>query len=345
MRFPVFFAALLAVAAPVAAKPAMSRNEAPAPEIAADAADVAAATTAYGQMIIRVSEVQAPVQQEMAGLQVEWQAILQGNRADTGSFRRRVAAIQDRIDRANAQLEALELPDVSALGLEGELEPPALVAEMVRVNREMRGVVGGFNRVLDAIEANDTTAAITELAQMMEGLRLVFESQAVTQRASMAVMIRENASWDLANIELLFIRLGARLFAAATPGLRGAPDPALAGDLLEIAAELEATAEAGEAKLDHEIAESDAARRTPRNGRPAEVDEVLGRVSATLEAGRGSFTLGRRLAGQLRSGVSRLGGGRVDMQVLVELTGAMREARAEFDRITIATGQAMSTGR
>lgn len=343
MRFILLTMAALAWSSPVAAKPTLFETEQAAPVAGADPAQYADAMRAYGEWIVRLGEAQAPLQAHLNGLHGEWQAVLRSRRpADIQRFREHIAEALSRVDAAHDALSSLPSPDVSLIELPDALTPDAIVRNMMRINRELRTAIETFGPAIDATLSGDSAAAEAAVRRMLTSVGLVLESNVVTSRAMLSVASPEDGSWELQNVEHLYFRVAARAFGAWPRILEGRPEPGLWADLLAIADELDATAEAGAAKTDAEAAAFDAELEAMSADPDPAVSEVLRNAAASVEVSGRVFSLARRLAGQIRANKSSHAGSGTDVQSLMTLFSHLREFRSEYDAIVTAIGAAMA---
>lgn len=343
MRIVYLLAMSLAWAAPTGATPTLTEIEQAQPVPGAEPAQYAEALRAYGQWVVRLSELQAPLQAGLSGLSGEWETVRRSGRPEAlAAFRASVSAVLSQLDSVHQELSALPAPDVSLIAFPAPLRPEALVQEMLRVNRELRAAMAGFIPAVDAIARNDAAGADAAVRRTLEGLGLVLESNVVVSRAMLSILPRDGAEWEVGNIEHLFYRGASRAFRAWPHLLGGTSDPTLASELLQIADELDRAADSGELKNERDLAELDAGL----DAAAADVDPAVGalqrQAAGAFEATRQIFTLARRLASQIRSGARSLEGERLDLQPFAALFVHFREFRRDYDAAVRAMGAAMA---
>lgn len=293
------FLLVVAAAALVWASPSAAQQRTTPGEVAAIEAEM----TAYGAWLGRVQEIEAPLQRELAGLSASYrQGTADGERAAAADqFRATINRILALADSTNALLEALDQPEVSALELPEDISPAAIVRDMAQLNRRIRDLIDGFNPLIDARLRGDSAALEAAANQLFAGLGQLFDSQILLARASLAATPHEDASWEVANFDLLFLRAGARIVAAFQPRSRARVDAALTGDLLALAEEIDANSRRGETRVEAELADLAATIADAEADGDTGSVAILRRVAAMFSELRGYFPLSRELAALLRA--------------------------------------------
>lgn len=326
--FLLFLAACCAGPAVAAPARAGSAREDPGAVIESEMA-------AYGQWLARLQEIEAPVQGALANLSPAWQAAQAGGGtpgAIAGRFRPVVAGTLAALDAANAGIEALDRPEYPALDLPADVSPAAMVREVQTLNRRIRTAIEAFNPLLDAAATNDSAAAAAAGGRLLASFGLILESQVVLARAGLAATPRDDPSWQLSNLDLLFSRIGARAFASFEPsGPR--VDAALPDDLLALASELDASAEEGVRTVTAELESyAEALVQAERQGNRSDA-VVLRRAIAVFTAGQASFPLARELAALLRAEAARMRGLPTTVETTRRFFQQMRPIRMRMDEI------------
>ncbi|MDQ4086605.1 MAG: hypothetical protein M3177_01105 [Pseudomonadota bacterium] len=339
----VLAAAALAWAAPARATPTLNQIEQAQPVPGADPSEYAEALRGYGEWVVRVSQIHAPLQATLNGLSGEWETVRSSRRPEAlAEFRASVARAVSQLDAVHAELSALPNPDVSVIAFPSGLRPEAMGAEMLRLNRQLRAAVESFLPAIDAVGRGDAAAADAAVRRMMEGLGLVLESNVVVSRAMLSIVPRAGAEWEIANIEHLFFRAAARTFRSWPHLLAGTSDASLVPELLQIADELETNAAAGDRKNEDDLA----GLSIELSVAPGEVDPnvvaVQRQARGAMEAARGIFAVARRLARQIREGARRLNGDAGGFEAFANLFTHFREFRRDYDAAVLAMGAAMA---
>lgn len=292
-------AALLAV--PSSAVPAPPAGGAP-PSVAA----LDEAMAAYGRWMLQVMEAEAPLQQAFAALGPGFQEARSAGGSQTLAERMRplIARTLATADAVNARIAAIETPGFPSLDLPPEVRPAAILREMLSVNREIRGVVAGLGALLDA---NDPEAVQTATVRLMASLRLLFESQILLRRATLAATPRDESSWNLANFDLLYLRVAARIFDAWHPFAPPRVAPELAGDMRALGAELEANAREGEQRIDAELAEYRTWLTAATDGHDPSQASMARRLTAVAQRTRDYIGLSRDVAAIIREAEAEFG--------------------------------------
>lgn len=317
---------------PAAAVPTLPpESEAPATSAAIDADMLA-----YGEWMARILAMQTPVQDQLAALGPAWRTA----QADGATLRQLVERVRPTvarmlavIDAANREIEALEPPEFVALDLPEDVRPAAIAREILAVNRQIRTAMEAFTPMLDAIQNEDMAAMQASGTRLLASFGLIFESQIVFARATQAAAPRDDPAWALGNFKLLYLRTGARLFAAWKPFQPPRVDEALPGDMMALADELEVNAEQGAQRLDAEL-ETSAAELAEAQGRgDADQVMVLRRSITTFTVARGYFPLSREMAAILRAEAVLVRGQPVTQESTVRVFGRLRPIRVRMDEI------------
>ena len=336
MRLILIAAAFLGCAAPDAT------FAAPSPAPAAER--VNAEMAAYGAWLERTNAIQAPVTAAIRGMQGRWQAAFAGRdiEAAIAAYRPVLAEINAAADRANADYAAMPTPEFTALDLPPDTQPRALISEMVRLNGQVKDFVRSYEPMFEALRRNDLAAVQRAGRQMIRGLNLILESQIVMTRAGLGATSRDDPSWEMQNVQLLYFRAAARVLASWPENLVSATDRSLPGDLRTLAGLLEGSVASGTERLERELATmrpqlADAQRRND-----AARAAVLRRAVAVYDVDREIFTAGRELAGLLRTHAERMNDGRVDLNRITDAFRDMQGIRRRFDDIIVREAAALS---
>ncbi|MGQ0660508.1 hypothetical protein [Sphingosinicella sp.] len=323
---------LLIAAAFIFTSPALSRSTMTAQPPSAERLDTDLAS--YGRFLGEIARIQQPVQQQLSRLQGEWRAATQQGdpRIASERFRPVIARALAVIAEANSAFRSLQAPDLAPLDLPEDIRPAELVRQMIRTNEQAANVIEGYQPLLDAMIRNDAAAAGVAANGLISGVRLLLESQILLTRAAMATTPREESSWEMQNVELVFYRSAVRTLSA-WPRSGGSPtDPTLASDLRAMADELERTAEEGTAKLEREMADFSAQIPELERGNDAASASILRRTMAALSVDREIFVVARDLAAVLRRGADSIGP-TISLADLTRLFSHAQTFRARFDDI------------
>lgn len=327
MNGKLLAALLLLWTAPLAATPTTEPIPPSAERLDSDLAS-------YGRFLGEIARIQQPVQQQLSQLQGQWQAATQQGdpRVASDRFRPVIARALAVIAEANSAYRSLQAPDLAPLDLPEDIRPAELVRQMIRMNDQAASVVEGYHPLLDAMVRNDAAAAGVAANRLIGGARLLLESQILLTRAAMATTPREESSWEMQNVELIFYRSAVRTLSAWPRS--GAPqaDSTLAGDLRGMADELERTAEEGIAKLEREMADFSTEMRELEGGNDAARVSILRRTIAALSVDREIFAVARDLAAVLRRGAASIGP-TISLVDLTRLFSHAQPFRARFDDI------------
>ncbi|MGQ0589994.1 MAG: hypothetical protein ACT4N8_10775 [Sphingosinicella sp.] len=337
MRLILWMLALLAWQSPALASavPTLATDE---------AARINAEMVAYGQWLVRIGEIEAPVQREMASLSQNWDAAMSGP-GDTNARLARFLSTVERayqvLDAAEAQLTALELPEFPLLDLSEDVRPSTILGQTRRLNREVRSLMGSFVSLVSAAGANDLAGVLVAGRQMRQGLRLLLESQALMIRASLATVSQEESTWEIISVQLLYFQISQRVLEALPDLSRPNFDAQLPRDLEDFAVALERAAEAGTTKLDREVAEYeadliDAERRGDRSAA-----SILRRTIALMAVVRQVFPLALDLATLVRAEAGNQG--RMTPEGFSQFFLQLHPLRARLEAIITEENAAMAS--
>jgi hypothetical protein len=299
---------------------------------------------AYGAWLVRLNETQAPLQQALIRLQQRWQEIVAAGNFDQAAaeFAPFIAALIADVDRSAAALAALDTPDFPTLELEGDLRTADMRRELVRYTGQLRTVLQSYMPLLDAVRRSDRRATERAGVQLMGNVRLLLQSQILMTRAALAGAPRDEAAFNMIEVQLLFFRASERLLAA-WPGLvLETRDATLAADLLRFAGEIERTAAVGESRFAAEDAEWRTELARAERDRERSAASIIRRTLAVLEVYRRIFPLGRELAAVLRAHAPGFADGRVEVAELTGLLRQLQPLRVRIDEITTDEGAALA---
>jgi hypothetical protein len=346
MRMSVFLAALLVSAAPCAApaavKPTMVQQQAQEPSTEALQTDLAA----YGSWLNRSVTADEGLRGGLIRFGGQWEAAFSRplTAAAIGELRRGVAALIVEADRAQALLDAVPIPTLSALQLDEDMRPAAMMRDLRAVNRQIRTLIEGYYPILDALERNDEGAAHRAMAGSMGAMRLVYQNQAAIARASLAVTPREESSWNMGNVGFHFFQAGARILAAWPADNRSGTDRSFAADLRGLAATREATAAEGERRMIAEEETSRASLTEAELARENGLASMLRTQRRIAEIDRDIFVQARRLVAVLRSGAARFDGGLINAQALAGFFEEIVPIKVRLDEIAAEESAALAAG-
>ncbi|MBV9900604.1 MAG: hypothetical protein JOZ90_05845 [Alphaproteobacteria bacterium] len=282
-----------------------SARQAPARED--PTAEIAAATSAYGNWLGRLLEIERPVETQLVGLDADWRAAFaQGGSGPELAARLRpiVARVVAEVDAASRAIDALQAPRFTGMDLDEGMQPAAMVRDIRTLNGRIREALAGFDTLIDAIAREDRAATDAAAARVVAGFGLVLDAKILLARASLAATPRDDPAWAMGNADLIIERVSARMYGAWRPGAPHA-DPALPHDLAAFADELEANAANGEQRLDAFMAEIRSLTDGPRQRAMPSGTDILRRVTAMMSLARGYFPLSRELAAMFRAEADR----------------------------------------
>jgi hypothetical protein len=336
MKLRLFMAAVcgLAVAVPPSAAAAQERS------VTSSAGRLNADLAAFGGILVRIDRAQAPVRAALMALRSHHQARVAGESAggSTAALHRAVAEVLAVIDRADADYAEIEIPTLSTLTIPPDLQPAALVDSMRRTNQDLRRAMAELGPLIEAEERNDRAGAERALGRLMVGMGHVMRAQILITRATMAIVPPHSSAWQRSNIELLTLRVLARV-AAAWPSEADAADRTLAPDLEAIAGEMEEAVRAGPAALERELAMSDRQIARASAAGDGNAISLLRRSRAVMVAGAPVYTVIGELAAVLREQAALFGDGRVSPRRLTDLIvayGGIRERLTQIGQAEIA---------
>ena len=342
MRLPsLIVAGLLVFASPSGAAPTRPDSQPAAPD--AFAGELDRQLAGYGEWLVRLQEVQQPLQQMLVQFGPRWQAALQqgGAAASAAALRPFISEAVAVADATDAALARLTTPEFPALQLDDTLRPAKLVDEMRRYTGQVRTVVGSFTPLLEAIGRGDPRAAERALDQLMANVRLLLQSQILMARASLASVPQEEASHSIVEVQLLYFQAAERIISS-WPGLEGRRDASLRGDLLRLADRLERTVATGLTRVDEETAQLRSALAAAEEEGDENFASLSRRTLAALDADRDVFPVGRELAAILRSHAPRFAGGTIPVTALSALFREIQPLRLRFDAIMAQEAAALA---
>lgn len=348
MRVSFLLAGLLASAVPAApaaaAEVSAPATQKPGSAEEVDNAAIQADLAAYGAWLNQAIATSTKLQQDLMGFGGRWQAAFARgiSAAAVAEMRPVLAELIAETDRSYAALEALPLPVIRVLPLEEDLQPETLTRDLKAINRQVRALIESYDPVLDAMLRNDVQAALRAMNGTIGGVRLLYQNQATIARASLAVTPRDESTWNLTNVGLLFFRSGARVLAS-WPGERPERiDRSLAPDLRALADELEATSAEGERRLLGELQTARAELAEAERDRDADLAGVLRTGIRVGEIDVEVYAQGRRLAAVLRTGATQLQDGRVTPENLSRLFSAIVPIKVRLDEIALEESAALA---
>lgn len=320
-------ASTMAVAAPT-----FERRPPPQAE-SASAAAANEAMAAYSRWMAGVQEIETPIQQTIISLSSEWSSLnwRASPAASAAAFQARLGELLVVIDRATARIEALETPDFAILDLPADLTTIAVQRDTIRLNAEFRNFVEAFDPLISAMLRRDLRAVLRANAGLFGSLRTLIDSQLLFARVSQAATDPETSSWHVIDVQRHFFRSLSRLLNAyPIDGVSGT-DRALGRDLRAIAAEVEASAAAGTALLDGELADwREAAREAADDAERA----LFARNAADAMRIEGqTFDVGRRLSALLQETASAFERQPYSAADMAAATRPFQALRLDLDRI------------
>jgi len=335
----VVFAILLAWAilpSSVVAAPARQQTDA--------ISQIDADMDSYGEWLGRISEIEGPVNEALEGLGARWQEAIRNGDPETATerFRPVIARIVADLDRADAQLDAMNTPEFESLELDSDLTTVALLQQYKDLNRQFRGVIGNLTSLFDGLQGRDEAAIRNSTRQVLESVRLMLESQALIARAGLEATPRDDSAWDVQNINLMYLRSTARLISAWPDDLVSRIDNSLGADLRNFATELEQSVAAGSSKLNRELQEYSDELEDAEREHDAARASVFRRVIALAQISREMLAIGRDMAAHLQVQAATFGGGQVSYVALVEALQSMRTLRGRMAVLDQRVGAALS---
>ena len=335
MRLLIMLAAGLFCAAPAAAQ----TNEL-TPTVEALSADMAA----YGEWLTRANEVQAPLMAALQQIDGRWSAAMAAGspQAAAAAFRPFIAETVGIIARVNTQLEALPAPEFPRLDVADDLRPGAIVRDMRRLNDQIRAFVESYDPLLIAMERDDPAAVRQAGGQMVGALRLIFDSQILMTRGALAATPRDESTWEMQNVQLLYYSAGARILESWPEDHIAGTDRALAGDLRDLASRLDANAEVGSSKIEAELAETRQLLADAESDGDSASAAIFRTTIGVFEIDRQIFPVARELANILRTHASRLEDGRMTIARIGAVFGDLQRIRRRIDEISIEEAAALS---
>lgn len=317
------------VAAPAAAVP--TRTDPRAAEAQPDPlARLNGELTTFGTWLTRATEIELRVQQQLAGL---YPALQQGQTSGEQGIRAYVRRALTEIDAADAELGALELPQLEVLPLPDEMRPATLVAQVRRLNRDIRAVFAGIPPLLDSA-GSDPAAFTAGARRLYANMRLIFESQIVLLRAQQAATQRDDVTWEVIGFEVTMLRAAHRIFGAYDP-FQASVDRTLSADVVALADELDGNLREARRKLQAELArdQEDLAQAERRGDRAAV--RTLQRLIRLTEITADYFPLAERLSAHLRDSAGLLRDRPLSLELLTRVFMPLREMRAALDALTL----------
>jgi len=292
----------------------------------------------YGRWIAQLSEIERPVHDALGSMQGYAQTLLESrdlSRTATdyrAEIRRHIATV----DAVDARLAALETPEFPALQLPAEFSTAAVKRKVLEMNRHVRASLSSFIPLFDAIARRDLAAAQAANARSMEAVRLMMESQLLLVRASQAPLRRTQGAWHIVNIQVIYYRLVVRLIQDWPQAGRTLRQTApLAREMNGLAAELDATASEGEARLEAELRLVRSMHAQAERRGDAARATVFRRSLAVMSEGRTCFPLAREFAALLRREAAALARGTLTPEAFVAMFQrfyAIRNRLGEIDR-------------
>lgn len=329
----LLLAVTLALPSPAVPRTAITQSQAEA---------VASELPAFGAWLARLNAIHEPVQQDLSGFRARWQQFQRvGSQQGADEFRAAVSRSLTAIAAARAEAQALEAPPFDALDMPEDVHPRALRRNMIRTYDELHRAIAQFLPVVDAIGTGDAAASATAGRRLLDSLGIVLDTQVLLRRASLAATPREDAAWQVANVDYLYVRAAARLFKGLQRATEGRGDATLATDLLALAEEFDATARSGSEGLETQIAGfAETVAALEASGDRAELDAVR-RAERVYGALRPIFPIARRMARMLREGVGSDRSRPVSFPQISALFGNLTPIRRELDAIARAEGAAL----
>lgn len=341
MRWGLWFGLMTMVPlAPVFAQEATDTTE-PTPQ---QLATVNAEMAAFGRWMVRLNEATAPAFTELRAVQGKWQQAMQSGTPEKAAAMFRPVIVETRatLARSRAAVERLDTPEFPALALPAEVTTAGVRRQMLGLNDQIGGLIDSFGPLLDAMVRRDPKAAEIAGRRMVDGTRLLLESQAAIATAMMVTADKADSSYDMMMVERLFLLSGARVVRAAGRGMLGERDASFAADIDLLAQSIDRAVAAGTAKADRAIITHEQLIENAAPGTDANALAVLRKTVAVQKLTREMLGVGQRFAMQMREAAQRDRAARLTLQQLTALLGVLRPVRVEFDRIVLEQARIMA---
>lgn len=291
---------VIAVGLMMAPAAANGHNLAAAPPAAATVADINVDQQEYGQWLGRVQAAYVPVFSALQAIQAahgEEMALPVARRL--ALLRPRAAAFIELVARAEAELAAIDRPDVASLALAPALQPDAFTQEVGGALRSLRTIVTSMVATLDHAAAGRVTALERTVDRFSDAVRYLNQTQIRFAEARMNAMSPDLPGHYVGGIDLSVQRFSQLLLAST-----GQSSRTLGADLEALARELGQWMDTGFqriASMEQEYSRLSAIA-SPGSAEALVIDRnlrILPFQRAQLEAGRDMVGIMRRLAADL----------------------------------------------
>jgi hypothetical protein len=306
-----------------------------------DLSVVDAQLKAYGEWLMALQAIEAPVLAGLAQMGPEWQRTDRRSPAALRSFGERVGQLRVALNETNKAIEALPAPEFRALELPDDLRTAVIKRDQLALNAQVANLVSDLQALLGAEGLAATQQAA---AEVMKSAQLIVDHQLRFTRAMLATTDKDSSSWDFGNVQLVLFRTIGRLMA---PMSRWGPelmidDPRLSADLLALADQLAVFRSGGERKLAAEMEELKIAVSDAAEAKDADLLSFLRRNQAVLELGREHIPVARDLETALRTAAARLDRQPLGLQALVDELPPFAKLKTRFEQIWVAESAALA---
>ncbi|WP_447725435.1 hypothetical protein [Sphingomonas koreensis] len=312
-----------------------------------DAETIHAEMIAFGQWMIRLDAATADAIAAFRDVGPAWNAaIATGSPAAMEArFRPTLTRVDAAISTARARLEALDTPAFPRLQLPPDSEPARLRSEMQRMIGNMADIAQTLPGVMAAMRARDPGATRLAMVKMLDTTRALFRAQSALTAAWAATTEPEDPTSQSLQFELQFFKSGVRLLDSVERGALGKPDPTLAGNLREIAGEIDKVVAAGTKLVDAQRTRFTTTRAElagETHPEAASARAMADKIVAMSGLQQEGFAVSQRYAAQLRRTADALGNGPPSMQTIGPMIDSLRATRMELDEIGVRIAQVMA---
>ena len=297
--------------------------------------------SAYGAWLLRLNKVIEPAIGGLRGMQGKWQEMSRAPSPATAGklLRPALAGVKARIVASIADLKALDRPDVSALELDADIQPDALVAQTLTLLKQFHSLVDTMDGVAGAMIAGDVKAAEVGAKEIFVAARLIYDTQTTLTNAFLATAAPDRAEYDSLLIEKTFFAIGSRVILAAERIAKTQPDASLPMDLDRFAAELDQIAARGRGRVVTELAYLE--EQQARDYVSDDAHRILAKAIAVTASQRDAFAVAERFAADIRLKAAGLRKARTP-QAVFGLAGLLAPARQQLDQVAIQQAAIMA---
>ncbi|MGF7148617.1 hypothetical protein FHS96_002245 [Sphingomonas zeicaulis] len=296
---------------------------------------------AYGAWLLRLNKAIDPAISGLRGMQGKWQEMSRtSSPAVAGKLLRpALAGVKARIATSIADLKALDRPDVSALELDADIQPDALVAQTLTLLTQFDSLVDTMDGVAAAMIAGNAKAAEAGTKEIFVAARLIYDTQTTLTNAFLATAAPDRAEYDTLLIERTFFAIGSRVILAAERIAKAQTDGSLPADLERFAAELDRIAARGRGRVVTELA--DLEEQQARDHVSDDAGKILAKAIAVTASQREAFAIAERFAADIRLKAAGLRKARTP-QAVFGMAGLLAPVRQQFDQVAIQQAAIMA---